>query len=288
MDKTDVLKKIETELKIQGKSPQTIRMYKYYNGKFLDFTNKPAEQTTTEDIKAYLAELMGKGNNPASVGLAKSSLAYFYEGIMEKGIMLKIKTPKHKRKIPEVLTRDEVRKLIDNAGSLRNKLLLEFMYASGLRVSECASLKWKDINLTEKNGLLKHGKGGKDRFFILSEELIRDINDYIKEKKENEEFLFPGNSGKLTARAIQDVIKRAAKRAGIQKHVHCHGLRHAFATHLLENGTDIRLIQELLAHSNLQTTQFYTQISKQQLMKVKSPLDSIQREVSNDTGKGQA
>ncbi|MDI6737788.1 MAG: tyrosine-type recombinase/integrase [Nanoarchaeota archaeon] len=278
MNILEAKKRIETELKIQGKSQRTVRMYTYFNEKFLEFIKKDIENITTEDVKAFLAELLSKGNEPSTVSLAKSALAFFYESLLERGIMLKIKTPKHRRKIPEVLTKEEVRVLIDNAGSLRNKLLLEFMYASGLRVSECASLKVNDINMAEKSGLLKHGKGGKDRFFILSEELINDLKEYFLEMKEEQEFLFPGNSKEITSRAIQDIVKRAAKRSGIKKHIYCHGLRHAFATHLLENGTDIRLIQELLAHSNLQTTQFYTQISKQQLLKVKSPMDSISKE----------
>ena len=274
MDISEAKNRIGTELKIQGKSPRTVRMYCYYNERFLEFIKKDVGQITTEDIKSYLAELMSKGNNPSSVGLAKSALAFFYDGMLEKGIMVKIKTPKRQRHIPDVLTKEEVKKLIENAGSLRNKLLIEIMYASGLRVSECASLKVDDLSLKEKMGLLKRGKGGKDRFFILSEQLVLDINEYMAEKAEGP-YLFPGEQGPITARAVQDVIKRAAKRTCLKKRVHCHGLRHAFATHLLESGTDLRVIQELLAHSNLQTTQFYTQISKQQLMKVKSPMDSL-------------
>lgn len=157
-------KRIETELKIQGKSQRTVRMYCYYNERFLQFIKKEVEQVTTEDIKSYLAELMAKGNNPASVGLAKSALAFFYDGMLEKGIMVKIKTPKRQRPVPDVLTKEEVKKLIENAGSLRNRLLVEIMYASGLRVSECASLKVDDLNLEEKMGLLKRGKGGKTGF----------------------------------------------------------------------------------------------------------------------------
>lgn len=272
---SEVNAKIETELKIQGKSKATIKMYCYYNRKFLEFIKKAPAQVTTDDIKKFLAALLSKGNDLSSVALARSSLKYFYDEILEKNLMSKIKTPKKQRRIPEVLTKEEVRLLIDNAGSLRNKLLLEFMYASGLRVAECASLKVGDLALEEKTGLLKSGKGGKDRFFILSDALVKDLRLYFERKQDDGIYIFPGTDGPLTTRAIQDVIKRVAKRAGIKKRVYCHGLRHAFATHLLESGTDIRLIQELLAHSNLQTTQFYTQVSKEQLKKVKSPLDEI-------------
>ncbi|MBU2589180.1 MAG: tyrosine-type recombinase/integrase [Nanoarchaeota archaeon] len=275
MQVSEVKQKIETELKIQGKSPQTIKMYLYFNEKFLEFINKDPMQVTTDNIKMFLAELLSKGNDPGSVALARSSLKYFYDEMMEMNLMAKIKTPKKQRKIPDVLTKEEVFLLIDNAGSLRNKLLVEFMYASGLRVSECAKLKVQNLNLEDKTGLLKFGKGGKDRFFILSDRLIKDLKEYFDKKLDDGTYIFPGTSGPLNVRSIQDVIKRIAKRSGIKKKVYCHGLRHAFATHLLESGTDIRLIQELLAHSNLQTTQFYTQVSKKQLQGVRSPLDEI-------------
>lgn len=272
---SEVKQKITTELKIQGKSPQTIKMYLYFNEKFLEFIKKEPMQITTDDIKMFLAELLSKGNDPGTVGLARSSLKYFYDEMLERNLMVKIKTPKKQRKIPDVLSKEEVGLLIDNAGSLRNKLLIEFMYASGLRVSECAKLKVNNLNLAEKTGLLKFGKGGKDRFFILSDRLVKDLKEYFDKKLDDGNYVFPGINGPLNVRSVQDVIKRVAKRSGIKKKVYCHGLRHAFATHLLEAGTDIRLIQELLAHSNLQTTQFYTKVSTKQLQGVKSPLDDI-------------
>ncbi len=275
MDISEVSKKIETELKIQGKSKRTIKMYTYFNEKFLNFINKAPEQVNTDDIKMFLADLLSKGNDPGTVALARSSLKYFYDEMLEKGIMLRIRTPKKQRKIPDVLTKEEVALLIENAGSLRNKLLIEFMYAAGLRVAECARLKVSNLNLEDKTGLLQSGKGGKDRFFILSDRLVKDLREYLGKRLDDGTYVFPGEKGHLEVRSIQDVIKRIARRSGIKKKVYCHALRHAFATHLLESGTDIRLIQELLAHSNLQTTQFYTKVSKKQLQGVKSPLDSI-------------
>lgn len=275
MDISEVKRKIETELKIQGKSKRTIEMYTYFNEGFLKYVKKDTKSIKTDDVKEYLAELLSKGNSPASAALARSALKYFYDGMLKKGLMIDVKTPKSHRKLPDVLTKEEMKLLIDNAGSLRNKLLFEMMYASGLRVSECAHLKVADLNLADKTGLLKFGKGGKDRFFILSDKLVEDLKEYFKQKQDDGTYVFPGNDGPITTRAIQDVMTRAAKRSGIKKHIHCHGLRHAFATHLLDAGTDIRVIQELLAHANLQTTQFYTQVSKQRLKLVKSPLDTI-------------
>ncbi|MBI4447834.1 tyrosine-type recombinase/integrase [Candidatus Woesearchaeota archaeon] len=273
MNKDEILKKIAVELKIQGKSPRTISTYAFFNKTFFDYIKKDPAEVNEDDVKEFFAYLLSERNyDPASVALAKSALKFFYDEILKKSITKNIKTPKKQRKLPEVLTKEEVKRLIENAGSLRNKLLIEIMYSSGLRVSECAKLTTKEINIQEKTGLIKKGKGGKDRFFILSEKVIEDLNQYLPNVKE---CLFPGKEGKpITTRAVQRVIERVAKKSAIKKRVYCHGLRHAFATHLLEEGTDIRLIQELLAHANLQTTQFYTRVSLKQLKKVKSPLDT--------------
>jgi len=276
MNKKEVIKKIETELKVQGKSPRTIQMYSFFNGKFVDFIKKEPEEITEEDVKSFLGHLLSEKNyDPASVALARSSLKFFYDGILKKKITEEIKTPKKQRKIPDVLTKEEVKQLIDAAKSLRNKLLIEFMYASGLRVSECVNLKKDNLNLNEKTGLLRKGKGSKDRFFILSNTLVKDLQKSFAKREDDNPYIFRGENGPLSVRAAQKAVQRVAKKAGIKKKVYCHLLRHAFATHLLESGVDIRKIQELLAHSNLQTTQFYTKVSTKELKKVKSPLDEL-------------
>ena len=135
-------------------------------------------------------------------------------------------------------------------------------------------MKWDDIDLEDKTGLLRKGKGGKDRFFILSDNLVSDLKKY--KKKNSGEYIFDGSSGNsISVRNIQRIIKSVGKRAGLKKKVYPHLLRHTFATHLLESGVDIRKIQELLAHSSLNTTQFYAQVSRKELKKIKSPLDLL-------------
>ncbi len=273
MDKKEIVEKISTELKLQGKSDRTIRMYCFFNEKFIEFIKKDVNDISKEDIKKFLGFMLNKKNDVGSVALARSSLRFFYDEVLKKNIVKDIKTPKKQRRLPDVLSKEEVKLLIENARNLKNKLLIEIMYSSGLRVSECANLKVNDLNLEDKTGLLKLGKGGKDRFFILAERAVDDLIEYLK--NHNSEYLFPGINGSIGTRAIQRAVKRTAQRAGIKKKVYCHLLRHAFATHLLEDGVDIRKIQMLLAHSNLQTTSFYTQVSKEQLKKVRSPLDTI-------------
>lgn len=269
---TLITKKITTELKIQGKSPKTIRNYLFYNLDLLNHAKKTHLEMTEDDVKEYLAHLLtDRGNDPASVALARSSLAYFYDKILKKNILINIQTPKKQKKLPEVLNKEEILAMMEKAPSLRTKLAIELMYASGLRVSEATKIKWDDIDINEKIGNLKGGKGGKDRLFIISNKFLEDLKTYKQQNPGN--YIF-GIDSPLSSRSLQRDIKEAAQLAGIKKDVHPHMLRHSFATHLLESGTDIRVIQELLAHTNLQTTQIYTHISRTMLKGVKSPLDN--------------
>ncbi|MEK6838004.1 MAG: site-specific tyrosine recombinase/integron integrase [Nanoarchaeota archaeon] len=268
------LEQLETELKLRGFSERTLKSYLFYNNKFLLFTNKQPDAITEENIKAYLAHLISdKKKNPATVALVRAALKFYYDGMLKKNIVT-LKTPKIQKKLPIVLSRDEVKKLIETAATAKSRLLLMTLYSSGLRVSECCNLKINDIELDQKIGWVRQGKGGKDRLFILSDGLVEALRSYVNGK--NTEHLYTNKAGKpLSARNIQKIVATAAKRAGINKNVSPHTLRHSFATHLLESGESIRKIQELLGHSNLQTTQIYTKVSTEELKKVKSPLDSL-------------
>jgi integrase/recombinase XerD len=154
--------------------------------------------------------------------------------------------------------------------------MLQFMYGSGARVSEVVNLKLDDINLKEKTAMIISGKGSKDRLIILSKDWIIDLKKYIKKKKIVSEYVFSKKNGKkISTDTIQRIVRKSAKNANIQKHVTPHCLRHSYATHLLEAGTNIRYIQALLGHSSLNTTQIYTNVANEQLKKVVSPLDKI-------------
>ncbi len=268
-----MLKKLETELKLRGFSSNTVKAYTRHNGKFLAFTNKEPEQISEEDIKLYLASLMGK-KSPSSVSLVKAALKFFYDEVLGRGIV-KFKTPKGHKKLPVVLGKEEVKKLIGAASTEKSRIIIKMLYSSGLRVSECTSMKTGDLEIKEGIGWVRKGKGNKDRLFILSQNMHGELADYTK-NKQAKSYLFSNKKGmSLSPRNIQKIIALAAKKAGISKRVTPHTLRHSFATHLLEGGTDIRKIQELLGHSNLQTTQIYTKVSTEELKKVKSPFDSL-------------
>ncbi len=244
---------------------------------FLDFAKKTPDQVTQDDLKLFIAHLMSElYYKPSSVNLALSAIRFYYEEILKrKDMFIDIKPPKMEKKLPIVLTKLEVKKLLESTKGFKHRLLIEMMYSSGLRVSECVSIKLNDLDFDEKMARVVSGKGKKDRNVILSSNLVDHIKEYVSQRKEDSPYLFPSRGTHLSIRQAQGVVKGAAKEAGLKKRVFCHALRSSFATHLLEAGTDIRVIQELLGHANLSTTERYTKVSTEQLKKVKSPLDSL-------------
>jgi integrase/recombinase XerD len=262
-----------TELKLRGYSPKTVISYLKHNNDFLKFVNKTAEAITIDDVKSFLAHLIAdKESAPRTVSQARSALIFYYNEVLQKGFT-NIKVPKVKSSLPSVLTKDEVKRLLESSNNEKSNLMITTLYSSGLRVSELVKLKWKDLELEQKIAWVRAGKGNKDRMVILSELLVKKLSQLDRDS----EYIFPGKNGPLSTRNIQEIVHDAAHRAGIDKKVTPHTLRHSFATHLLEAGNDIRLIQELLGHSNLQTTQIYTHVSSEQKKKVISPMDNLKK-----------
>jgi len=266
------------EMKMRGFSEHTQRAYAKYIANFIESTHgKPIEHLNDMDVKAYLATLIGR-TAPRSINLARAAVLFYTNEVHKLGIV-GIKTPKIDKSLPVVLSKDEVVNLIAAVPRKRSQILLKLLYASGLRVSELVNLHLGDIEGTTIT--VRHGKGGKDRITILPASLGKELDIYIRHHRLTD-LLFPSRKGTpLTTRNVQAIIVRAAKRAGINKHVTPHKLRHSFATHLLEAGTDVRVIQELLGHSNLQTTQIYTHVSRDQINKVHSPLENITDDIKH-------
>jgi|SRR3989344_1580209 len=275
MDKEEFLKKLEVELKISKNSPYTLRNYIKINKSILDYSNKGPDSINEDDIKLYLSKnLSDKASS--SIILFLSAIRYSFTNILGIDPTLKIKRPKKEKKLPNVLSKEETKNLLDSLDSKKSKLMVSLIYACGLRVSELTNLKVNDLSFDEKIGHVRQAKGKKDRIFnipsFLEKNLIKQFN---KQKENNQEYLFSGPKGNLSSRNIQKIVNKASKKANIQKEVHPHTLRHSFATHLLENNIDIRKIQELLGHSDLSTTQIYTHISSEEIKKIKSPIDSL-------------
>ncbi len=266
-----MLKKLETELKIRGYSKETQKIYLYHNKNFIEFIKKEPKDVEEDDLKLYLAEKITEGLDPKSISLIKSSLLFFYNEVLNN--KFNIKTPKFSKKIPEVLTKDEVKTLINSVNNKVHRMIIMALYSSGFRLSELINLKVKDIDFNEGVGWVRKGKGSKDRMVIVSKTLLKELKKFVKDKDKNE-YIFTNNKNKpFSPRNIQLILKKAQRKSNIGKNIHPHMLRHSFATHLLEEGVDIRKIQELLGHSDLSTTQIYTKVSTKELKKVKSPLD---------------
>ncbi|MCR4368832.1 MAG: tyrosine-type recombinase/integrase, partial [archaeon] len=237
---------------------------------------KPPEQIARVDIIGFLAGMKEKGVSNATLALVHSSLKFFFSKVSKNPVMLDVKAPKKAKYLPTVLTKDETRSLLKAARLGRNRLLLQFIYSTGVRVSESVKMNVDDVNFKEHMGKVRSGKGAKDRIIILSKNWCKLAKKYVEKRKAKSPWLFCKKNGKpITSDTVQRIVRNAAKKAGIHKEVTPHVLRHSFATHLLEAGENIRKIQELLGHSNLNTTQIYTHVSTEQLKKVNSPLDSL-------------
>lgn len=246
----------------------TLTNYMHYNQDFLDFCKKDIDDVDEPSLKEYLAHLISDRKlKPATVNLARSSLKFFYDDMLQKTLFANIKTVKSEKKVPQVLSQEEIQKLLAVIKNSRNKLMIEFIYASGLRVSELVNIKYQDLDLNERIATIRAGKGKKDRLVVLGAKICRKLLKMAKNANKTD-LIFP-----VSKRYVQQIVTNAAKKAKIQKRVFCHALRSSFATHLLERGADIRVIQELLGHANLSTTQIYTKVSKEFIKKIRSPHD---------------
>ncbi|MCX6821639.1 MAG: tyrosine-type recombinase/integrase [Candidatus Aenigmarchaeota archaeon] len=270
--KSDPVENLYREMRIRKFSPKTMKSYAFHVNKFLEFTEKPLDEINKDDIKRYLEGI----DNPSNSRIAIASLKFFFNNITKRKLFFGIEYPKRRFKIPTVLTKEEIKRMIDATKNEKHKLLIKFDYGTGLRVSELVNVKINDLDLNEGLVLVKSGKGGKDRYSVIPQTLILGLKNYLNSRQGSNSYLFPGiDGGHFSIRSVQKIVNKSAKLANIQKDVYVHTLRHSFATHLLESGTDIRIIQKLLGHKKLETTQIYTQVSTQQIKKVKSPLDDL-------------
>ncbi len=275
MEKSEFIQRLTTELKISKKSEYTIRNYCNINNNLLEFVKKDPDQITSQDVKNFLAEELGDKATNSTI-LALAAIRYAFKRVLHIDPTTEIERPHKDKSIPVVLSREEVLKLINSADTKKSKLMLSLMYALGLRVSELINLKKLDLSIDEGTGYVRQAKGKKDRIFNIPNYLKEDLTELMKEPGD---YLFSGPKGRLSTRNIQQIVTRAANKAGIAKNVHCHTLRHSFATHLLENGVDIRKIQVLLGHSDISTTQIYTHISDETMKRIESPLDTMMKKI---------
>lgn len=268
-----LLDKTEKILKLRNYSPKTIKAYLFYIKEYLDFAKRKNIKEKNMAIEEYLLGRQSRGNSSQTINLALNSIKFLYSEVLKSKDTLTFKCAKKSSKLPVVLARDEIKKIIYQIKNFKHRLMVSLGYAAGLRVSEVVTLKVKDMCLEELTVHIKDAKGKKDRLTVFPEKLKNDVRELIMGKSKNDLLFESNRGGKLTTTSLQKIFARALESSGIQKEATFHSLRHSFATHLLENGTDVRYVQELLGHANIRTTQIYTKVTNPALRKIRSPLD---------------
>jgi len=271
--------RMEEELKLRGYSPRTLKTYVSAVRNFVKYSRRPAEQMGAGEARAYVLHLIEERQASRSLAIqAVCALRFFYTKVLRVPFELDdlpfVKRPKT---LPCTLMEKEVAALLRAEPNLKHRVVLMTLYSGGLRLQEALQLRLADIDKAGMRIRIRAGKGGRDRYVMLSPTLLSALQDYFKQYRP-EKWLFYGQSKSdpLQPRTIQKVIKAAALAAKIRKNVTPHVLRHSFATHLLERGTNLRYIQELLGHSSIKTTMIYTHVSRRSLSEVVSPLDWLE------------
>ena len=274
-------RRMTEDMTVRNLSPATQRSYIHAVAKFSRYFGRSPARLGLEDVRAFQVHLVAKGISWSALNQTVCALRFFYGVTLGHAkIPERIAYARLPRKLPVVLSADEVVRFLEAVPSLKTRTALTTAYAAGLRASETVGLKVGDIDSERGVILIAHGKGGKDRYVMLSAQLLRILRVYWRLAKPNN-WLFPGRdaTAPIDVQVLYSACRSACIAAGIDKRVTVHTLRHSFATHLLENGTDIRIIQVLLGHNNLSSTARYTKVSNGLIRRTESPLDRLRLEV---------
>jgi site-specific recombinase XerD len=266
------------DMELRGYSPKTIKNYLICVSNFAEYYNKSLELLGENEVRNYLHYcITEKHLCEGTVNYIHSALKFLYTKTLDRAWRAeKLKRVKEGRKLPVILSQLEVKAILDATENLKHKAILTTIYAAGLRISEAAKLKVTDIDSKNMQIIIREGKGKKDRYSLLSQTNLSLLREYWKVYRPKTA-LFPGKYPReyISERSIQKVFGESKDKAGIKRQATVHTLRHSFATHLLESGTDICYIQRLLGHTSLQTTTIYLHLRRVDLLNIQSPLESI-------------
>jgi site-specific recombinase XerD len=275
-----ILDEAKRKLVIMGYSENTQKTYLHYLGLFCDhFDSQEMNRITSQQIEAYFYDPI-QNNQLSYSALSQyiNAIKFYYEKVLGKPkTVYKLPRPKKPNILPKVLSKEEVKMIINATNNIKHRCILSLLYSAGLRRGELLNLKIEDIDSKRMTLRINGAKGKKDRISIFSKHLLEELRDYYKQYRPKH-YLFEGvKGGMYSSASIVKILKKAAQKAGINKNVTPHMLRHSFATHLLEQGTDLRYIQELLGHSSSKTTEIYTHVSKKAIDQISNPLDDFYR-----------
>lgn len=265
------LNKTKIELKLRNYSPKTIESYLKCLGDYFIFVKRDFERMDIDAIKRYLLGKKENGYAPQTINLCLNAIKFFYREVLKNHQNIDLKFAKRNKSLPTILTKEEISKILDNISNKKHYLMVALAYGAGLRVSEVIKLKVENVFLDELTVCVRQSKGLKDRLTVFPEKLKEDIYFLIANRSAGQYLFESSRGGKLTERSAQKIFDEGLKKSGVKKLATFHSLRHSFATHLLENGTDIRYVQELLGHQNIRTTQIYTHVTNLAIRNIKSP-----------------
>jgi site-specific recombinase XerD len=291
---TEAQKKILNNfyLFLKGKrySQSTIQTYTFFVADFVNFhTKTPLEELTNRDVELFIEKVFMERNYSVSsqrqfISALKIFILYYPTTKIND---LTLERPKKSRKLPNVLSQEEVLRIIGSTQNLKHRAILALIYSCGLRISELINLQLADFHIERRQLIIKSGKGRKDRYVSLAESFLPLLSNYYYSYKPEVYFVEGKNGGKYSAESVRQFLRKSCAKAHIIKTVTPHTLRHSYATHLLENGVDIRYIQSLLGHAKPETTMIYTHVKRKDLMEIQNPLDvALQKLNKMDKDKG--
>ncbi len=275
-----IIEAVKKELKLRRYSQKTQKAYLHHIERYMRHFMKDPKELDERHIREYMLHLINKGKvSRAYHDQAVSALKFLYDYVLNMSKTVgNLPRPRKEKKLPIVLSQEEVSKLLKAIKNLKHRAIMMLVYSAGLRVSEIVKLRVEDIDSNRHLIHIRGAKGRKDRYTILSEVALEELRGYWKEYKPDK-WLFPGAKPEraISTRTVEAILEIAVREVGLKKKASVHTLRHSFATHLLESGTDLRYIQELLGHKSSKTTEIYTHVSTKDLSKIKSPLDNLKK-----------
>jgi len=271
--------RIEQEMTIRGLSPETIECYLCCLKLFMShFKGQLPGQISLSLIKNYIRTLKNRGQTHRYINMQISAIRFFYRHVATPSFNVnEIPSLKETKKLPTVLTREEVKKIINAPKRLKHRAILGLLYATGIRINELVHLQTHDIKAQEMVIHVRYGKGSRDRFVPLSPKMLDFLRKYWVQERIASKWLFPGIGTNKIGRSdyVGKIFRDAKKRACVKSKASCHSLRHSYATHLLEDKTDLRTIQVILGHADITTTTVYLHVSRKSVSQVQSPFDSL-------------
>lgn len=269
INKIEIKRQYLNELKLRNYSRETIKSYANILDKFLEFTSN----VSNSEVKRYILKSINARKSTSFIKQQSSALKILFE-ILSIPSEFNLPFYKKESKLPEVLNKSQVKSIIDYTKNPIHKLIIQLLYSGGLRVSELINLQSKDLDVERNILFIRQGKGNKDRITLLSASLKEGILRHLLANNPKKYFFESNRKKKYSNRAIEEIVSKNSIKV-LGRKIKPHTLRHSFATHLLESGTDIRHIQKLLGHKNLRTTQIYTHVANSDITKIKSPLDDL-------------